>query len=140
MTSGAEKIVKSFQSYFDAIGSNTFYYGAKPGNSQVAKLVNNMILGITINAVAEGLKLAKHYDLPEPEVLDLLKVSTGDSWTVRNWNDVSEWTAETALSVLLKDLKAAYNEGLKHNVALPFNALSSVHLFDSMGVEKPENK
>ena len=30
-------------------------------------------------------------------------------------------------------LKAAHAEGLKYNVALPFNALASVLLFDSMG-------
>lgn len=54
--------MKSFQPYFDAIGSNTFHYGEKPGNSQVAKLVNNMILGITTNAVAEARKLGKHHD------------------------------------------------------------------------------
>lgn len=138
MTSGSETIVKSFNPYFDAIGSNTFYYGEEPGNSQVAKLVNNMILGINMNAVAEGLKLGKYYNLPEEEVLNLLKVSTGDSWVVRNWSDVSEWTADTALSVLLKDLIASYNQGIKHNVSLPFNALSSTQLFDSMGKEKPK--
>lgn len=44
MTSGSEDIVKSFSPYFDAIGSNTFYYGEESGNSQVAKLVNNLIL------------------------------------------------------------------------------------------------
>ena len=125
MTSGSEEIVKSFTPYFDAMGSNTFYYGAEAGNSQVAKLVNNMILGINMNAVAEGLKLGKHYGLPEEEILNLLKVSTGDSWVVRNWSDVSEWTADTALAVLLKDLIATYNEGVKHNISLPFNALSS---------------
>lgn len=64
MTAGSEDIVKSFRPYFDAMGSKIFYYGAKPGNSQVAKLVNNMILGINMNAVAEGLKLANHYNLP----------------------------------------------------------------------------
>ncbi|THE12970.1 NAD(P)-dependent oxidoreductase [Bacillus timonensis] len=138
MTAGSEEIVKSFQPYFDAIGSNTFYYGSEPGNSQVAKLVNNMILGVNMNAVAEGLKLGKHYNLPEEEILNLLKVSTGDSWVVRNWSDVSEWTAETALSVLLKDLIATYNQGIKHNVSMPFNALSSTQLFDSMGKEKPK--
>jgi Mg2+/citrate symporter len=124
-----------------AIGSGALSivpYGEEPGNSQVAKLVNNMILGINMNAVAEGLKLAKYYGLPQVEVVSLLKVSTGDSWVARNWSDVSEWTADTALAVLLKDLKAAYNEGLKHNVTLPFNALSSTQLFDSMGKEKPK--
>ena len=128
MTSGDEAIVKSFKPYFDAMGSNTFYYGESPGNSQVAKLVNNMILGITMNAVAEGLKLGEHYKLPEQEILNLLKVSTGDSWVVRNWSDVENWTAETALAVLLKDLKSAFLEGLKYNVALPFNALAATQL------------
>lgn len=138
MTAGKEEIVKSFQPYFDAIGSNTFYYGSEPGNSQVAKLINNQILGVTMNAVAEGLKLGKHYNLPEEEVLNLLKVSTGDSWVVRNWSDVSEWTADTALAVLLKDLIASYNQGIKHNISMPFNALSSTQLFNSMEKEKPE--
>ncbi|MGE8080976.1 NAD-binding protein [Peribacillus loiseleuriae] len=113
-------------------------YGGETGNSQAAKLINNLILGININAVAEGLKLAKHYNLPQEELLNLLKVSTGDSWVVRNWRDVSEWTADTALAVLLKDLKAAYNQGIQHNVSLLFNALSSTQLFDAMGKEKPE--
>ncbi|MFY9327975.1 MAG: hypothetical protein WAO76_08165 [Georgfuchsia sp.] len=69
-----------------------------------------------------------------------MKVSTGDSWVVRNWSDVSAWTADTALAVLLKDLKAAYGEGLKHNVTLPFNALASIELFNSMGKDKPDAK
>ncbi|WKA59332.1 NAD(P)-dependent oxidoreductase [Planococcus shenhongbingii] len=140
MTSGSEEIVKSLQPYFDAVGSNTFYYGTEVGNSQAAKLINNLILGINMNAVAEGLKLGAHYNLPEEEVLNLLKVSTGDSWVVRNWSDVSEWTSETALAVLLKDLIASYNQGIKHNVSMPFNALSSTQLFNSMEKEKPEAK
>lgn len=138
MASGSEDIVRSFQPYFDAIGSHTFYYGEEPGNSQVAKLVNNMVLGINMNALAEGLKLAKHYGLPQDEVLQLMQVSTGDSWVVRNWSDVSEWTADTALAVLLKDLIAAYHEGVKHDIPLPFNSLSSTLLFNSMGKEKPK--
>ncbi|MCE7073724.1 NAD-binding protein [Dyadobacter sp. CY327] len=104
----------------------------------MAKLVNNMILGINMNAVAEGLKLGNHYNLPQTEILNLLKVSTGDSWVVRNWDDVSQWTADTALAVLLKGLKSTFGEGLKHNIALPFNALSSTQLFDAMGKEKPQ--
>lgn len=136
MSAGDEKIVKSFSPYFDAIGSNVFYYGKEPGNSQVAKLVNNMVLGVNMNAVAEGLKLSKHYNLPEEEILNLMKVSTGDSWVVRNWSEISQWTADTALAVLLKDLIATYNLGVEHNLSMPFNALSSTQLFHSMGEEK----
>ena len=79
MAAGAEETVKSFRPYFDAMGSHTFFYGEKPGNSQVAKLVNNMILGITMNDVAEGAKLATHHGLPQDALFNLLRVSTGDS-------------------------------------------------------------
>lgn len=137
MASGSEDRVTAARPYFDAVGSNVFYYGSKPGNSQAAKLVNNLILGINMNAVAEGLKFGAQYDLPEAELLNLFKVSTGDSWVARNWDSVSEWTADTALAVLLKDLKAAHLKGLEHHVAMPFNALSSTQLFDSMGKNTP---
>lgn len=137
MSSGAQEVVEACRPYFDAVGSNVFYYGADPGNSQAAKLINNLILGINMNAVAEGLKLGAAYGLPQSELVKLFAVSTADSWVARNWAIVSAWTAETALSVLLKDLVAAHAKGLMYNVPLPFNALSSTVLFDSMGEEPP---
>lgn len=139
MASGPEDRVEAMRPYFDAVGSNTFYYGARPGNSQAAKLVNNLVLGIVMNGVAEGLKFGAAYDLPQEALLNLFKVSTGDSWVARNWDSVSKWTEETALAVLLKDLKAAHAKGLEHGVAMPFNALSSTLLFDSWG-QKPKAK
>jgi 3-hydroxyisobutyrate dehydrogenase len=84
MASGPEERVASVRPYLDAVGSNVFYYGRDPGNSQAAKLVNNLILGITMNAVAEGLKFGALYNLPQDELLDLFRVSTGDSWVARN--------------------------------------------------------
>jgi hypothetical protein len=84
--------VKGLRSYFDAMGANTFFHGEKPGNSQV-------ILGINMNAVAEGLKPSNSHDLPEEALFSLLKVSTGDSGVVRNWADVSGWTTDTTLAV-----------------------------------------
>ena len=77
MASGAEETVKSFTPYFDAMGSHVFFYGEKPGNSQVAKLVNNLILGITMNAVAEGAKLAAHHSLPQDA---LVQSVAGEHW------------------------------------------------------------
>ncbi|WP_413249386.1 hypothetical protein [Sinomonas flava] len=67
----------------------------------------------------EGLAFGAHYSLPQDELLNLFKVSTGDSWVARNWDSVSEWTAALAV----------------HNIPMPFNALSSTQLFHSMGKE-----
>lgn len=133
MTSGPRDRVGAARPYFEAMGSHVFYYGPEPGNSQAAKLVNNLVLGITAQAVAEGLRFGAHYDLPEAELLSLLQVSTGDSWVVRNWESVSRWTADTGLAVLLKDLKAAHLKGLEHGIPMPFNALASTLLFDAWG-------
>jgi 3-hydroxyisobutyrate dehydrogenase len=71
------------------MGANTFHYGADPSNSQAAKLVNNLVLGIIMNGVAERLKFGAHYNLPQDALLDLLKASTGDSWVAHNWSSVS---------------------------------------------------
>lgn len=131
MASGNHDRFEAARPYFDAVGSHTFYYGDNPGNSQAAKLVNNLVLGITMNAVAEGLRFGAHYDLPEPELLNLFQVSTGDSWVARNWDSISSWTEDTALAVLLKDLKAAHLKGLEHGIPMPFNALSSTLLLDT---------
>lgn len=139
MASGHQDLVNAARPYFEAVGAHTFYYGSNPGNSQAAKLVNNLVLGITMNAVAEGLKFGAHYDLPESELLNLFQVSTGDSWVARNWDTVSHWTTDTALAVLLKDLKAAHLKGLEHGMPLPFNALSSTLLFDSWG-QRPRSQ
>ena len=133
MASGPEDRVDAARPYFDAVGSNTFYYGAKPGNSQAAKLVNNLVLGIIMNGVAEGLKFGAHYNLPQDALLNLFRVSTGDSWVARNWDSVSKWTEDTALAVLLKDLKAVHIKGLENGITMPFNALSSTMLFDAWG-------
>lgn len=133
MASGPEDRVDAARPYFDAVGSNTFYYGAKPGNSQAAKLVNNLVLGIIMNGVAEGLKFGAHYNLPQDALLNLFRVSTGDSWVARNWDSVSKRTEDTALAVLLKDLKAVHIKGLENGVTMPFNALASTMLFDAWG-------
>ncbi|MDP9800761.1 3-hydroxyisobutyrate dehydrogenase [Arcanobacterium wilhelmae] len=135
MSSGPKEHVEAARAYFDAVGTNVFYYGEKPGASQSAKLVNNLVLGIIMNGVAEGLKFGAHYGLPEEELLALFKVSTGDSWVARNWDAVKAWTPDTALAVLLKDLKAAHLKGLEHSIPMPFNALSSTLLFDSWNVQ-----
>lgn len=124
--------------FFTTIFTLKHIVSGQAGNSQAAKLINNLILGVNINTVAEALQLAKHYDLPQEELLNLLHVRTGDSWVARNWEDVSEWAADGTLAVLLKDLITVYNQGVKHYVSLPFNALSSTQLLDVMKKEKPE--
>lgn len=128
MASGPQAAVDAAGPWFAAMGQETFYYGAEPGNSQVAKLANNLMLGVVMNGVAEALRFAAAYGLPQDELLRLAQASTGDSWVVRHWDAVRDWTRETALEVLRKDLKAAHLQGLEREIPMPFNALASTEL------------
>jgi 3-hydroxyisobutyrate dehydrogenase len=59
MASGPEDRVRAARPYFDAVGSNVFYYGSRPGSSQAAKLVNNLILGITHECRRRGAQVRR---------------------------------------------------------------------------------
>ena len=53
-----------------------------------AKLVNNMMLGVSILAMSEGAELAKALGVDAQAFFDVARVSSGDSWAVRTWYPV----------------------------------------------------
>lgn len=53
-----------------------------------AKLVNNMMLGVSILAMSEGSQLAQQLGLDPKAFFDVARVSSGDSWAVRTWYPV----------------------------------------------------
>ena len=63
------------------MGKNIFNCGP-PGTGQIAKITNNMILGIQMCAVSEGLAMGEKLGI-EPKILsDILQVSTSNCWAV----------------------------------------------------------
>ena len=70
------------------------------------------------NAIFKNLKISDYHK----ELLVLMVAS----------NEGSDYEWEQHVSIA--------QAGLKHNVSLPFNALSSTELFNSMGKEKPDAK
>ena len=66
MTGGGRREGQAVRTLFRCDGiEDWFFYGDAPGNSQVARLVNNMILGITMNGVADGVKLLASHAIAE---------------------------------------------------------------------------
>lgn len=53
-----------------------------------AKLVNNMMLGISILGMSEGAQLAQQLGLDAKAFFDVARVSSGDSWALRTWYPV----------------------------------------------------
>ena len=128
MFAGKETLYKQCLPYFNAIGKNVYYFGAKVGAGQVAKLANNMILAINMVGVAEGLMFAKKYTLPSDELISMLKVSTGNSWVVQNWDVVAKWwenyQPNTTLDIVFKDLSVVINECQGEQISLQLGALT----------------
>ncbi|MFD4819854.1 NAD(P)-dependent oxidoreductase [Peribacillus butanolivorans] len=132
MTAGKEEVVQTCMPYFQAMGKNIFSFGNQCGQAQVAKLSNNLVLGINIIGITEALKFGRKNGLPADEILKLLSVSTGDSWVVDNWDEVKDWQPNATLGAVYKDLTAVMKECTKKQLSLPFGGLALHVLIDSM--------
>lgn len=67
------------------MGKNVFHCGG-PGTGEIAKICNNLILGINMIATSEGLSLGEKLGI-DPKILSsILSVSTGRSWCVDTYN------------------------------------------------------
>lgn len=58
------------------------------GAGIAAKLVNNMMLFISVMAMSEGSQLAEQLGLDPSVFWDVARVSSGDSWALRTWYPV----------------------------------------------------
>ena len=67
------------------MGKNVFHCGG-PGTGEIAKICNNLVLGINMIATSEGLSLGEKLGI-DPKILSsILAVSTGRSWVVDTYN------------------------------------------------------
>lgn len=127
MVAGPKQAADEVLPLFRVMGKNIFYLGEQQGNGQAAKLTNNLILAGCMVACAEGLTLARSYGLDTNQVLELLKVSTGNSWVVQNWGLVSSWWERYApggtLDIVYKDLHAILDDAAEKRVSLPVTAV-----------------
>lgn len=79
---GAEDVARA-RPIFDIVGEDVFHVG-RVGMGQAAKLCNNLMSLVNIQIVEEALNLAKVAGIDEEKMVEIAKVSTGDSWALRN--------------------------------------------------------
>ncbi|GAA4283594.1 3-hydroxyisobutyrate dehydrogenase [Brevibacterium daeguense] len=128
MLGGSEADAERAKAYIDPMAGNIFYAGAG-GLGQAAKIVNNMMLAISLEGAAEGAVLARKLGLDAQTFWDIAHVSSGDSWPLRTWYPVPG-VVETAAAN--KGFDATFSAMLAHkDVGL---ALAGA---ESVGVELP---
>jgi 2-hydroxy-3-oxopropionate reductase len=96
------------------------------GSGQLAKLANQMIVGITIGAVAEALLLAEQGGADPAQVLAALKGGFAQSRVLELHGDRMarrDFAKRAAMSVQLKDMRNALATGAERHADLPLTTL-----------------
>ena len=116
-----------------AMGRNVFHMG-DAGAGQVAKLCNNMALGVIMAATGEALALGVAHGLDAKALSDMMAVSTGRSWATEvcnPWPGVLEnapasrgYAGGFGNDLMLKDLGLAAEAAMSAGAAIPLGELA----------------
>jgi 3-hydroxyisobutyrate dehydrogenase len=114
MAAGDRAAFDAARPLLDELGSTVRYLGPRPGLGQAAKLANQLMMTVALAGTVEGLALAERYGLERDQVLEVVGAGTGSSWVLEHWDWMrSLWEGYepgNALDVLLKDMRALFNE------------------------------
>ncbi|QSX34937.1 3-hydroxyisobutyrate dehydrogenase [Shewanella avicenniae] len=116
-----------------AMGRNIFHAGAA-GCGQIAKICNNMLLGVLMAGTCEALSLGMDNGL-DPQVLsDIMKASSGGNWTLEKYNPCpgvmpgvpasKGYQGGFMVDLMVKDLGLAGQTALTSHSATPMGSLA----------------
>ncbi|MES2017707.1 MAG: 3-hydroxyisobutyrate dehydrogenase [Pseudomonadota bacterium] len=115
------------------MGKNIFHAGAA-GAGQVAKICNNMLLGVLMAATAEALNLGVAHGLDPAVLSDIMAKSSGRNWALElynPWPGVMEnapasrdYAGGFGTALMLKDLALAQQAAQAAQSATPLGSLA----------------
>jgi 3-hydroxyisobutyrate dehydrogenase-like beta-hydroxyacid dehydrogenase len=121
MAGGPRDLFEACRPIFDALAAKVVYAGDN-GMGTTLKLVNNLILGITIHAAAEALVLATKAGLDPQAVIEITSVGgarTGAMETRGPRMVRRDFTSHFSANNMYKDLSTALNLAEECGVSLP---------------------
>ena len=144
MVGGTKKDFEYAQPILSQMGKNIVYCG-NSGNGQVAKVANNMLLGISMIATAEAMSLGVSLGMDPKVLAGIINTSSGRCWSSEIYNpypDVVEsapasrgYKGGFGVDLMLKDLGLATEAAkfAKEPVVLGAVAQQLYQLFSSQG-------
>lgn len=130
---GAADALERARPFLQAMGKNIFHVGDS-GAGQVAKLCNNMALGVIMAATGEALALGVAQGLDAKVLSQMMAVSTGRSWATEvcnPWPGVLEnapasrgYTGGFGNDLMLKDLGLAVEAAMGVGASIPLGELA----------------
>lgn len=131
MVGGADDAFARAKPLLEAMGKTIVHAGG-PGNGQAAKVCNNMILGISMIALAEAFTMADKLGLEAQKLFDISSKASGSCWAMLNHLPVPgivetaaanrDYKPGFAAAMMHKDLKLAQAAAAQAGVATPMGA------------------
>src|SRR5690554_4839738 len=125
--------LEAARGYLEKMGKNIFHAGGA-GAGQVAKICNNMLLGILMAGTSEALTLGAANGL-DPKVLsDIIAKSSGRNWATELYNPwpgvmdhapaSKQYAGGFGVDLMLKDLGLAAESALHARASVPLGELA----------------
>ena len=116
MVGGPDEGFARAKPILEKMGKNVFHAGGA-GNGQVAKIANNMLLGISMIGTCEAFNLAEKLGLDAQTFFDISSTASGQCWSMTSYGPSPgpvpaapsnrEYQPGFAVAMMLKDLKLA---------------------------------
>ncbi|XP_012270165.1 3-hydroxyisobutyrate dehydrogenase, mitochondrial isoform X2 [Orussus abietinus] len=133
MVGGSESDVKDAKPILEAMGSNVVHCG-KIGTGQVAKLCNNMLLGINMIGVVEAFNLGEKLGLDAKLLADIVNSSSGRSWVTEVYHPVpnvlpgapssNDFRPGFGITLMAKDMGLVQDIATRTGAPVPLCALA----------------
>jgi len=135
MVGGEVDIFEQAKPILSTMGKNIIHAGSA-GTGQVAKICNNMILGISMIAVSEAFTLAEKLGLEPQKLFDISSTASGQCWSMTHYNPVPGITPNAPANndyqpgftsqMMLKDLNLSQEAARSAGVATPLGAEAAI--------------
>ena len=117
--------------FLDIMGKNIFHAG-DAGNGQVAKIANNMLLGIHMIGTCEAFNLAEKLGLDAQTFYDISSTASGQNWSmtsycpapgpVENAPSNRDYAPGFTAAMMLKDMRLAKEAAASADASTPLGA------------------
>ncbi|MFC7290584.1 3-hydroxyisobutyrate dehydrogenase [Hirschia litorea] len=131
MVGGTAIAYEKAKVFLDVMGKNIFHAGAT-GNGQVAKICNNMLLGIHMIGTCEAFNLAEKLGLDAQTFFDISSTASGQNWSMTSYCPAPgpvesapsnrEYKPGFAAAMMLKDLRLAQEAAHAAKASTPLGA------------------
>jgi 3-hydroxyisobutyrate dehydrogenase len=125
MASGSAEAFAACEDVLGAIATKVYRLGPRPGQGSRIKVVNQLLAGVHIAAMAEAMALGLRAGCDPNVVYEVISNSAGSSWMFQNRGPhilAGDYTPHSAVNIFVKDLGIVLDTGRKLTFPLPLTA------------------